>query len=50
MVITGWHRQIAALALACYTMVATLIALRFWELPKGVARMQAMDAFLNISA
>lgn len=47
MVISGWHRQIAALALAGYTMVATLIALRFWEQPKGLARTQAMDAFFE---
>lgn len=47
MVIFGWYRPLAALALAGYTMVATLIALRFWEQPKGLARTQQMDAFFE---
>jgi len=45
MVVFGWQRPLAALALAGYTLLATLIALRFWRLPKGLARTQQMDAF-----
>lgn len=47
MVVLGWQRGLAALALAGYTMLATLIALRFWEQPRGLVRTQQMDAFFE---
>ena len=33
MILTGIYRWLAALALGGFTLIATLIALRFWELP-----------------
>lgn len=47
LVVFGWLRPWAALALAAYTALATLIALRFWQLPRGLERTQAMDAFFE---
>src|SRR5262249_23927518 len=35
MILTGVYRWLAALALGGFTLMATLIALRFWELPPG---------------
>ena len=36
---------VPALALAAFTLMATFIALRFWELPTGQDRSMAMNAF-----
>jgi uncharacterized membrane protein YphA (DoxX/SURF4 family) len=47
MVITGYFRWLAALALAGFTLLATLIALRFWELAPGMDRMMATNAFFE---
>lgn len=47
MVVTGYRRWLAALALAGFTLAATMIALRFWELPPGMDRMMAMNAFFE---
>ncbi|MDH4441537.1 MAG: DoxX family protein [Rhizobium sp.] len=47
MVITGHFRWLAALALAGFTLLATLIALRFWELAPGMDRMMATNAFFE---
>ncbi len=47
MVITGYLRWLAALALAGFTLLATLIALRFWELAPGMDRMMATNAFFE---
>jgi uncharacterized membrane protein YphA (DoxX/SURF4 family) len=33
-ILAGWHRWLAALALAGFTMVASFIANRFWEVPE----------------
>jgi uncharacterized membrane protein YphA (DoxX/SURF4 family) len=47
MILFGIQRRIAALALAVFTLLATLVALRFWELPSGVERMMATNAFFE---
>ncbi|MET3613412.1 putative membrane protein YphA (DoxX/SURF4 family) [Rhizobium aquaticum] len=47
MVISGYLRWAAALALAAFTLLSTLIVLRFWELPRGAARSAAMNGFFE---
>jgi uncharacterized membrane protein YphA (DoxX/SURF4 family) len=47
MVVTGVRRRPAALALAVFTMAATLIALRFWTMPAGPDRAMATNAFFE---
>jgi uncharacterized membrane protein YphA (DoxX/SURF4 family) len=47
MILTGYYRWLAALALAGFTLMATLIALRFWELPAGHERFMAANAFFE---
>jgi uncharacterized membrane protein YphA (DoxX/SURF4 family) len=47
MVISGLFRWIGALALAGFTLMATLIALRFWEIAPGMDRMMATNAFFE---
>lgn len=47
MILTGFYRWLAALALGGFTLMATLIALRFWELPTGHERFMAANAFFE---
>ena len=47
MILTGVMRWLGALALGGFTMLATLIALRFWELPVGQERFMAANAFFE---
>jgi uncharacterized membrane protein YphA (DoxX/SURF4 family) len=47
MILTGFYRWLAALALGSFTLMATLIALRFWELPAGHERFMAANAFFE---
>lgn len=47
MVITGFFRWAGALALAVFTLMATFIALRFWEMAPGMDRMMATNAFFE---
>ncbi|NYT33619.1 DoxX family protein [Rhizobium sp. WYCCWR 11128] len=47
MVVSGILRWAGALALAGFTLFATLIALRFWELSPGMDRMMATNAFFE---
>lgn len=47
MVISGFLRWAGALALAGFTVIATLIALRFWEMAPGMDRMMATNAFFE---
>ena len=47
LVISGVFRWAAALALAAFTLLATGLTLRFWELPKGADRSVAMNAFFE---
>lgn len=47
MMVSGKLRWLCALALAGFTILATFIALRFWELPAGMERMMATNAFFE---
>jgi uncharacterized membrane protein YphA (DoxX/SURF4 family) len=47
LVISGAYRWAGALALAIFTLAATWIALRFWEIPPGQDRSMAMNAFFE---
>ncbi|WP_064692727.1 DoxX family protein [Rhizobium aegyptiacum] len=47
MVISGFLRWAGALALAGFTLLATLITLRFWEMAPGMDRMMATNAFFE---
>ena len=47
LILTGFFRWAAALALAAFTLLATFLALRFWELPAGMERSMAMNAFFE---
>ena len=47
MILTGFYRWLAALALGGFTLIATLIALRFWEMPAGHERFMAANAFFE---
>lgn len=47
MVMSGVLRWAGALALAGFTLIATLIALRFWEMAPGMDRMMATNAFFE---
>jgi uncharacterized membrane protein YphA (DoxX/SURF4 family) len=47
MILTGFYRWLAALALGGFTLMATLIALRFWDLPAGHERFMAANAFFE---
>lgn len=47
MMLANVGRRLAALGLAGFTLVATFIALRFWEMPPGQARVMAMNGFFE---
>lgn len=47
LILIGRWRWLAALALAGFTLVATFIAIRFWEMPVGQGRMMAMNSFFE---
>jgi uncharacterized membrane protein YphA (DoxX/SURF4 family) len=47
LVISGFMRWAGALALAGFTLLATFIALRFWEMAPGMDRMMATNAFFE---
>ncbi len=47
MVVSGFLRWVVALALAGFTLLATFIALRFWEMAPGMDRMMATNAFFE---
>ncbi|WP_331375847.1 DoxX family protein [Sinorhizobium chiapasense] len=47
MVLSGFFRWLAALALAAFTLAATFVALRFWELAPGQERLMASNAFFE---
>ena len=47
MVVTGFLRWVGALALAGFTILATFIALRFWEMAPGMDRIMATNAFFE---
>lgn len=47
MVVSGFVRWAGALALSGFTLLATFIALRFWEMAPGMDRMMATNAFFE---
>lgn len=47
LILVGRWRWLAALALAGFTLAATFLALRFWEMPAGQGRMMAMNGFFE---
>ena len=47
MILTGFFRWLGALGLAAFTLIATFLALRFWELPDGMERFMAANAFFE---
>ena len=47
MVVSGFLRWVGALALAGFTLLATCIALRFWEMAPGMDRTMATNAFFE---
>jgi uncharacterized membrane protein YphA (DoxX/SURF4 family) len=46
-ILTGFFRWAAALALGAFTLLATSLALRFWEMSPGMERTMAMNAFFE---
>jgi len=46
LILTGFHRWLGALALAAFTLLATFVALRFWEMPQP-ARFMAANSFFE---
>lgn len=47
MILTGFFRWLGALGLASFTLLATFLALRFWELPAGQERLMAANSFFE---
>jgi uncharacterized membrane protein YphA (DoxX/SURF4 family) len=47
MILAGRLRWLGALALCAFTLLATAIALRFWELPPGHERFMAANSFFE---
>lgn len=47
MILTGLFRWLGALALGAFTLLATFLALRFWELPQGMERFMAANSFFE---
>ncbi|WP_232831439.1 DoxX family protein [Pseudogemmobacter bohemicus] len=47
MILTGRLRWLGALALAGFTLMATFVALRFWDLPVGQDRFMAANSFFE---
>jgi uncharacterized membrane protein YphA (DoxX/SURF4 family) len=47
LVIFGIYRWFGAVALAVFTLMASFLALRFWQLPLGMERAMAMNAFFE---
>lgn len=47
MVLTGLLRWLGALVLGAFTLLATFLALRFWELPVGHERFMAANSFFE---
>jgi uncharacterized membrane protein YphA (DoxX/SURF4 family) len=47
LILAGRLRWLGALALALFTLMATFVALRFWEMPSGQGRFMAANAFFE---
>ncbi|MGJ7609381.1 MULTISPECIES: DoxX family protein [unclassified Variovorax] len=47
LILTGFYRWLGALALGAFTLFATFVALRFWQLPVGQERFMAANSFFE---
>ncbi len=47
LILAGFWRWLGALALAGFTLMATFVALRFWEMPLGHERFMAANSFFE---
>ena len=47
LVLIGFWRWLGALALGGFTLMATFVALRFWEMPLGPERFMAANSFFE---
>lgn len=47
MILSGYFRWLGALSLMGFTLAATLLTLRFWELPVGQERFMATNSFFE---
>ena len=47
LILTGRLRWLGALALGGFTLMATFVALRFWEMPAGHERFMATNSFFE---
>ena len=47
LILAGFLRWLGALALGGFTLMATFLALRFWELPVGMERFMAANSFFE---
>ncbi|WP_454914403.1 DoxX family protein [Variovorax gossypii] len=47
LILTGFYRWLGAVALAAFTLLATFLALRFWQLPLGQERFMAANSFFE---
>ncbi|MDJ0388744.1 DoxX family protein [Roseomonas sp. E05] len=47
MILAGRLRWLGALGLAAFTLLASLLALRFWEMPLGQERVMATNGFFE---
>jgi len=47
LVLSGWMRWLGAVALACFTLAATFVANRYWNLPPGEGRFMAANGFFE---
>ena len=47
MILSGILRWLGAFSLAVFTLLATFVALRFWEMPAGMERMMTTNAFFE---
>ena len=48
LILTGFHRWLGALALAGFTLMASFVALRFWEMPQPERFMAANSFFEHL--
>ncbi|WP_200955479.1 DoxX family protein [Variovorax sp. Root434] len=47
LILTGFYRWLGAVALAAFTLFATFVALRFWQMPVGQERFMAANSFFE---
>ncbi len=47
MILVGFFRWLGGLGLGAFTLLATFLALRFWELPAGMERFMAANSFFE---